>query len=376
MKTLQWIKGFVLLFLSLSIPFLLSGASKPDKKQNEVKPASALELQLDEICGEFCLEIEVNNDDRVFDSLAYKAIQKAEASFDHDLILKVNLRYLEKVQLPGSFVDYKKIAARTELLTLEGKESNNNFKNYIILSQSASRLRYSDLSHRYALKAFSEASMSKDPVKKVSAYLAMGKSLQLQQLYVEAYQNLLNAYYHSELISQGDVKRENKILCYQHISSFFGELNDFEQAAENKNKEIHLLQENNAIDSTQLFWAKLDLYGLAIQAKKYYDLPEKMEEIIQYSIRSGNQKMKDYTFASYRTFLLQNNDFQGFKKLYVDQYPDELERMRGNKALLYLRIKAYIAEYEKDLERSLSYYKAAEKKTGCTAQQCFQVKFL
>jgi len=336
---------------------------------------SGLENQLLALCDNFCYEVEKNNNDLTFDSLAYLAIEKAEASFEQELILKINLRYLEKVQVHGTYVDYRKLVDRTEILLLKHNDADKNFKSWITISKSAARLRITDLAHKYALKAFGDASMKKDPGLKVDAYLTLGKSLELQNQYIEAYQNYLNAFYQSELIPDEHKKNSVKAECYNHFYELFITLKDFEQAANNKQEVIRILENENPVDSTNLYWAKLDLWGVAVLAEKYIDLPLKFKEIIDFAIKTHNEKLKDYTFSSYRTFLIQKNDFKGFHELYDVNFSEELIKMESVDPVLYNRIQAYIAEYNQDLESANAYYLKTEHLLPENALDVFKSNF-
>jgi len=363
--------------LWITDPSIIIAKSDPPSPGNVVQDESltGVENHLNDLCRNFCHELDRNNDARAFDSLAQIAIETAESTFDPDLILQTNLKYLEKIMEPGKRVSYSNILERTETLIQKKNDSGGNFDKWIILAKSAARLRMDDISHKYALKAFSEANMSRDAAKKARSYLVIGKSLELQKHYVEAYQNFLNALYQSEMLENGKMKDALQIECFDYISSFFAELKDYDSAAENKSHSIRILESAEPVDSSLIQWAYLDLYGISLRAGRYYGLAENLDKLIEFAIRNQNKKLEDYSFALYRTFLIDNRDFGGLHRLYELKFPEKLQEMEGSNPILYFRILAYLAEYKKDMNEAKSHYQKTEALLNTNGNPIFQSNF-
>ena len=327
-------------------------------------------------CIRFKELLQVYNDPATFDSVAYEAIQSAEAGFNREEILRTNLCCLEVIENnPYKYLDFEKLVERTEELSLKFHSLKSNLETWLILSESAARLYKTELANKYALKAFSEANMGKNVGIKVRACLALGNSQILQKHYLEAYQNFLNALYQSEMIDDAESRKAYQKSCHKHLSAFFNELRDFDQAAEYKLLEIKNINQDHPVDSLALYWAKLDMLGIAIRSKKYRDIPGEFEDIAQFALREKNQKLFDFSLATYRTYLIEANDLKGFYDLYALKHPEELKKLEKSDPISYYRIYAYISEYQGNFEMADEYYKQAETLVNATQHGVYQANY-
>ena len=279
------------------------------------------------------------------------------------------------VSLDGPTLNYQNIVTRTEQLNIENDYNIDKSILWLSISSSASRLNYPGIAHKFALKAFSEAELQKEPVKKVKAYLALGKSLQIQKYYIEAFQNYLNASYLTETLESGKTKEEIKKKCFSHLFEFHRNVKDYDQAAKYKLLEIELIQNNLKKDSLELFWAKYDMCGLAILSKKYGAVVSTLDEILIYSSKTKNKKLRDYSFSIYRQYLVQNNDLSGFHKIYVEKYPEELQRLILIQPVLYYQIKSKLHEFKKDINSAKAEYVKAQSQIGINESPVFISNF-
>jgi hypothetical protein len=337
---------------------------KKNKSSENFKgnPDNDIFKKIDNIKSALEFEINQNNNDQHFDSLVSVAIALAESTFNNEKTLEVYQTYFDLVEMDGQYVDYQTSVNRTEQLTLENDYNIDKSDLWLSISSSASRLNYPLVAHKFALKAFSEAELEKNPEKKVQAYLTLGKSLQIQKYYIEAYQNYLNASYLTETLENGHDKDEIKKKCFSHLFEFHRNVNDYDQAAKYKLLEIELIQSNIKTDSLELFWAKYDMCGLAILSKKYGSVVNTLDELLKYSAKAKNKKLKDYSFSLYRQYLVQNNDLFGFHKIYVEKYPEELERLKIFQPVLYHQIKSKLAEFKNDINNARAEYIKAESR--------------
>ena len=366
-----------LLFIS---QFTFAGHhSEPEKKKNdEVTTGFAnkdIFRKIDDIKHILYREINQNNNDAVFDSLASVAIALTESTFSFEKTMEVYQTYFDLVQMEGQYVNYKNLVNRTEQLILENNYSFEKSELWLSISESASRLNFPMIAHKFALKVFSESELDKNPEKKVHAYLTLGKSLEIQKYYIEAYQNYLNASYLAETLEQSKKKNESKKNCYHHLFEFHRNVNDYDQAAKFKMLEIELIQTGTKNDSLALYWAKYDMCGLAILSNKFGNILSTLDDLLKFAEKAKNKKLKDYSFSLYRNYLIQTNELKGFQRIYVEKYPEELERLKKMHPVLYHQIKSKLAEHKKDIIVAKEEYKKALDLVGENTNSAFKSNF-
>lgn len=355
---------FALIFITFFCELIFAESNSEPKVKKEGKTLSFdshndIFKRVDNLIFSAQIEINQNNDEIAFDSLISIAIALAESTFQNEKEIEVYRSYFDLVNSDGPKVNYQNVVTRTEQLTIENENIVDKSNLWLCISSSASRLNYHGIAHKFALKAFSETELEKDPAKKVRAYLALGKSLQIQKYYIEAFQNYLNAVYLAETLENDTDKVEIKKNCYSHLFEFYRNVKDFDQAAKYKLLEIELIQSNLKKDSIELFWAKYDMCGLAILSKKYGTVVNALDELLKFGNKAKNKKLRDFTFSIYRQYLVQNNDLGGFQKIYVEKYPEELARMKTIQPVLYHQIKSKLAEYKKNIKEARSEYEKA-----------------
>lgn len=360
------LKVCTLILCLTMINFNAYGNSNPSEKEKEKNPqkkkkrSSEIAIQIKELTDLCEHELESNNDKK-FDSIARLSLDLAESSFDPDLILETNLKYLGYVKERGERLQIKKIITRTEGLALKEQSIKERINTWLIIAESTANLGMSEDTYKFASKALNEAIVERNNDYIIKAYLLLGKSLELHSHYIEAYQNYLNALYQTELIKHEDHYDDKLNLCYGYLFDFFNSIKEFEKAAEYKNKEIEYYLDKDQIDSTKLMKAKYDLCGIAIRAKMYANISKKLTQILDFADKSKNTELKDYALSLYRTFLIETNNHKGFKDLYVDKYPEELDVLKQKNRILYMRILAKISEYEGKMQEAKKRYQKAEQ---------------
>lgn len=315
--------------------------------------------RIDSLIEAFVHEANLNNHEQDFDSLAAIAFSLAESIFDNQKMLEIGRNYFKHVSLRGKYVDFAILAERTEQLLLENDQYKEKFEYWLIISNAAAKLYYAEIAHKFALKAISESGYDKKPAQQIKAVLALGKSLEIQQFYIEAYQNFLEALFMLEKINNSQQKKELKMLTYDHLFDFHSVVMDFEHAAQYKKLEIKLIESESTVDSVRLMWAKYDLCGLLVLAEKYQNLKAFLEELIEFSNRKKDLRLKDFTFSLYRTYLNKVNDINGLYELYLFKYPDELTRLEIIEPIVYFQTMAKIAEFQNNLPDAFYNYDQA-----------------
>lgn len=360
--TLCIIVTFIVLLLSFDA---IAFAEDQQVKAKQTKLSNGnsdinLERKIENLKVQAKKEIDINNNDIGFDSLMSAAIALAESTFDNEKVIDAYNFYFSLVSMDGPLLNFQNIVSRTEQITFENSYDIDKTELWLTISAGASRLNQPGIAHKFALKAFSEAELGKKPEKKVMAYLALGKSLQIQKYYIEAFQNFLNASYLTETIEEGKNKDKLRKKCFSQFFDFHRNVKDYDQAAKYKMLEIDIIQNNMENDSLELFWAKYDMCGLAILSKKYGSVVTSLDALLKYSENAKNVKLRDYSFSLYRQYLVQKNDLSGFHKIYVEKYPEELERLKMINPVLYFQIRSKLAEFKNDYLSARNEYLRAE----------------
>ncbi len=356
----------VVLFIGIFSIQCISGGNKenPKKSVNKeiaIKQNKQLSKRIDHLLDSLENEIKYYNNDQRFDSLANIAIALAESSFEAKNQLRVYQKYFDLVQIQGKSVNFPSMVSRMEKMILQNASETDRISLWLSISRSGARLNYSQTAQKFALKALSDSELGQNTHLKIESYLALGKSFEIQKLYIEAYQNYLNASYLTETIEQTKAKSKFEKECLHHLFEFYRIINDFDHAAEYKLQHIAMIEQSEKIDTLEWLWAKLDLYGLKVLSKKYGDVEEKLDQLILEAEKKDHIKLKDFAFALYRRYLIQTDDLTGYHKIYVEKYPEELDRMKTFQPVIYHLIKAKLAEYKNDTGGAMEAFAQGKK---------------
>lgn len=386
MKVLNSLKIFKLIYLILPVVFILSAGNvlnasgSPEKGKNAAQPAPSEQhkvifKQIDKILHTLDREINNNNNDQKFDSLASVAIDLAESSFSITKTLQVYRKYFELVQASGKKINYASLVVTTEKLALQNPEGIDKTGIWLSISQSASRLNQSVIAQKFALKAFSDAELEKDTRQKVLSYLALGKSFEIQKYYLEAYQNYLNASYLAETLENPKIKNEIQKKCYHHLFEFHRAVDDYDHAAEYKLRHIELIKKTTKLDSIELLWAKYDLCGLNVLSQKYGFVEKTLDELLKEASKKNHTKLKDFIFSLYRKYLIQTDDLAGFHKIYIEKHPEELTRLKLYQPVIYHQIRSKLAEYNNDMGTALLEFEKGRAMISQNTSPAFKSNF-
>jgi class 3 adenylate cyclase len=192
----------------------------------------------------------------------------------------------------------------------------------------------------------------------VESALDLGQSLERLNLKMEALKNYLNA---ADLAENIQNKRL-MILCYSQISSFYRFNTLIEKAWDYKIKQFNLVREVTPCDSMSYMWIVYDTLSLSFIKSKTTSIKEsQLRNLIDYSIRTENHRLKQYTFALCRTYFIENENINPLKTLYYSYYPSEFSYLALKEPDVYLRLKAFFMENEEKTDSAIFYFNAAEK---------------
>lgn len=358
----------------------ISGGNKenPKKSVNKeiaIKQNKHLSKRIDHLLDSLENEIKFYNNDQSFDSLASYVISLAESSFDPKTQIQVYQKYFDLVQTKGDLVNFHSLVTRMEKLILQNASEMDRIGYWLSISKSGARLYISQTAQKFALKALSDSELGGNITNKISSYLALGKSFEIQKLYLEAYQNYLNAKYLTETIDQEETLDKYKKDCFHHLFEFYRVINDFDHAAEFKMQQIALIEHSEKMDSAEWLWSKLDLYSLKVLSKKYGDVEEKLDHLIFEANKKNYVKLKDFAFSLYRRYLIQTDDLNGYYKIYMKNHPEELSRMKTLQPTIYYLIKAKLAEFKNDAESAMEAFSMGKKLLQKNENPAFKSNF-
>jgi class 3 adenylate cyclase/uncharacterized membrane protein len=121
-------------------------------------------------------------------------------------------------------------------------------------------------------------------------------------------------------------------------------------------------------------WVKWDLLTIIRVSGSPVD-EQKLQDLLTFSIRKKAGKLKSYTFALYRTYLIDADKTDRLYDLYNRQYPRELQYLEKNDPAVYYKLMAYFKEKEEAYEAALDYFKKAEAFVHTNSNKYSQSQF-
>ena len=306
------------------------------------------------ICKDFLVE------DKLTDSISEISIQIAEKNTSPLLKVIAWNNYIESVNLDSELYyrkarDYLKkalqISQNLNMRDLEWRTLHN------MVSIHLSKTDY-DSAGLASDKAMDLAEKLDNPVFMVESYLDIGKCMEGKLKMIDAFHNYFSAQKLAEKIN--DKKLLNK--CYELFSDFYNEIKTFDKAIEYKQKQQVLILANvHPVDSVDLMWTVFKMHVILSRFDNLL-IRKNIEQVIDYSIRTNNIRLKNYEISLYRKHLIEADRMDELYRVFNSKYPNELKLLSINNKSMYYRLKAFFKIYERKYDSAYYYFCLAEQK--------------
>ncbi len=199
----------------------------------------------------------------------------------------------------------------------------------------------------------------------VESLLLLGQSFEGLNLKVDALKQYLEAY--DLAVSQRDTTL--MIKCCSTASAFYLRNTLFEQSLEYKSQEEQLVRTVNPNDSTALMWILFIKMRIVFEKVFHFSKSNphnsfnfnELKSLVDFAILTGNNRMKTYAFALFRSILIDMDQIETLRQIYQRQYPEEWIQLPYAQQNIYLRLKALFLEHEGRYDSALFYFKQAEE---------------
>ena len=297
------------------------------------------------------------SDTHTSDSLADAAIQVAEISLRPALLVLAYNYYLESTDNEACYekaVNYANKALQscriTDNLPMQWRTCRNLAGVYLAKYNVNNAMLSSN-------EALAIANGLKNDTLIAESYLYIGKCHEYKNQKLDAFRNFLIARHMAEGIGDPGLLKK----CYAQLSRFYNFNKLFDDAIENKQKEGTIILHTTPVDSTALMWIQLELQLIDVLQKSSGLNEQSVKSIIDFSIRTRNDRLKAGEFGLYRQFLLEVDDVHRLYNFYTKTYPREFEKLYISDPEMFYRLKAYFAEFEKKPDSADVYFKKAEQ---------------
>ncbi|MEI7897490.1 MAG: adenylate/guanylate cyclase domain-containing protein [bacterium] len=290
------------------------------------------------------------------DSLAQAAIAIAEISRHPAMLILAFNKYLESTDNATFYdksLEYGKKAFRlcklTGNLTMRWRTCKNMALVYL------SRYDYNN-ALIFSREALATASALHNDNILAESCLYMGSSQDFQNRKLDAYRYYLKA------TDIADKTADQQLLgkCYSRLSEFYRDALLFDDAIEFKQKQLRIIKSSVPIDSVELMWAQYGLQLIDLRLKTQNFDGQRVRAIIEFAIRTRNERLKAWEFGVYRQYLLGTDQVEGLYNFYNETYLSEFEVLRTNDPEMYFRLMAYFMEYEKKPDSAIYYFLQAQ----------------
>lgn len=191
-----------------------------------------------------------------------------------------------------------------------------------------------------------------NPVINLLSLISISKANELAQDYKSVLRNFFNAIYVAESI--GDPFYKN--LVFYEIAMFYKRKNIFSKAYDYIVQMDHSLQ----IDSLNLFYQNLERYNFLKTIKPGWQLNlNEWYSAIQFANHHDYKRLRTYYFSFLRSYYLDLGSPVELLKIYQNDFPEELEKMKTQNEHLYDRLIAAFHESSGRLDSAEHYYQKA-----------------
>jgi len=356
----RMLSRYMLLFvLSYSPVFLAFCTSQPSVKSSSPKELHRADqdsinvVRLLRLSGFFCNYL---GDLKTADSLCDRAILIAEMSFRPELCLIGYFNYLETYDLMST--NFEK-AKNYGLKAIQNVRILNNrvyeWRAYKNMAELYLSVNECNIALTYSSKAIGLAGAMDNNKLSVESYLVFARSLECKLQKTEAHSYFLKAMELADKLKDPFLQ----LKCYNQLSRFYMINKMSEQAIRFKLKEGNLTRRIFSTDTVRQMWIQWELIQIEHSANSPVN-ERNIQDLISFSIAHKANKLKSYSFALYRSFLIDGEKIDRLYDLYTNQYPWELEDLSRKDPAIYYRVKALISEKENRADSALFYFKKAE----------------
>jgi class 3 adenylate cyclase len=298
-------------------------------------------------------------DEKRADSLAEAAIRVAVHSHHPHLIMLAYNNFLRSTD-PDDAEYYKKAEEYASQAIRISRISGNlemRWHTYISMAEVCLARYNFNKALLNSNEAIAIARVLKNDTLVAESYMSIGKSHGYKNQKIEAFRNFFTMKEIAEKIGDPGLLMK----CYSELSGFYHDNNMFDDAMEYKRKEYALIQQTLPVDSVALMWAAYDLQLIEVRQMKTGLNEQQVKAIIDFAIRTRNQRLKSWEFALYRKHLLETDKIPQLYKFYRINYPDEFLKLRSTEREMYCRLKAYFCEYEQKPDSAAWYFNKTEQ---------------
>jgi signal transduction histidine kinase/CheY-like chemotaxis protein len=181
--------------------------------------------------------------------------------------------------------------------------------------------------------------------------------------------------YMNELQSAKRLNDDSAMMsCYSHLSEFYSLSGINEKAKFYKNEELALLYKMKPVDSLKLYNLFSDYQGVLFSAGEKLEKKE-VYRIMNFAIRNDHQELLKKCHQLYRSYLAQNDLMSEYSTFYEKDYPQELQWIKENDRVNYLRIKATLFEVHEMVDSALHYLQLSSDLIKNDANKYLVAKF-
>jgi class 3 adenylate cyclase/tetratricopeptide (TPR) repeat protein len=189
----------------------------------------------------------------------------------------------------------------------------------------------------------------------VESYLLFAGSLECKLQKNEAHGYFLKAMELADKLKDPFLQ----LKCYHQLSRFYRINKMFEQAIRFKLKEGDLTKRYFPTDTVRQMWIQWELIQTELAANSPVN-EQNIRDLISFSLSHTANKLKSYSFALYRSYLIDADKIDRLNDLYTKEYPSEFVDLSRNDPAIYYRVKALISEKENHPDSALIYFRKAE----------------
>ena len=318
-----------------------------DSFQAAVSQSNTPESKVDALHQWALYEIEHSYKLEVASGLLMRAISTAELEGNSRLTVDAYLYFLRAPEIAASSAESPAVIQKLSKLAEVLDDDDQRFEAWKALCLACDA-RGLACAEEYAEKAVLSATRSKILVHEVEADILKGLIFCNNNYWELAYSFFSNAAIRLLDLSPADRLVTERWL-FNEMAHFFKSIGDPEMSAKYNLDARKALIAIDPSDSLALAFNTLNHIEFKYLGDHSYPVNAGVEELLDFADRHQLERLKHYTLSFYRTCLIEREDLEGIRSLFMIKQPKALPELEQRSRFHYHSILAYIEEARADI---------------------------
>jgi hypothetical protein len=289
------------------------------------------------------------------DSLLNKALEKAIVLNDPKTNTQCYISILEHSD-PENISDEKGYDLYSQAKENAEKSNSTNLKKQVYYAYSNFLINKNQPYKALNYLNLTLNSSEENPKYKIIQLIILSKIEEKQNLPEEQLRNLLDAHYLAYDLGHDSLK----VVTLGLLSDYYYFQKKYEKALEYNMKVKTEISQSQPIDSTKWYYAEENRVLILTQFLNNEAIAAMTKKIVRYAKKHNLKQLSYNAQSSLRTYYFNQLEFGKLKQWYKEN-PEDLKALESDRPTIYHRIKAGIAEHDREKDSAIFYWNLAKE---------------